>query len=530
MGMIFLPVVQRELRVGARKRKTYFARLAGAFIPIAVGTWLGFINHNRPPQNLGRELFGWMGFLIFLFAFFAGARFTADCLSEEKREGTLGLLFLTDLKSMDIILGKLAATSLSAFYGLLAFFPIAAICLLLGGVSYSEFWRVVLVGCNLVFFSLAAGMVSSAICQDDRRSAVLTVAIMIFFTVASPIIGFASARALNFKEQFVYICPVAGCFLTPDSEYKGHELTFWINQGCTFLIGLTFLHLAGRWIKLSWLAESRKIVSRSPIASTLNKSSSLVRRRKKFLEINPFLWLVARSPRPAVMAWVTLGVCAGLWIWGYSAWNDWANSGTYLFTAVILHTLYRFAIATEACRRFVADRRSGALELLLSSPLTVKQLVQGQLLGLVAIYGGPILVILGFDLIFYFFGLSDSQWLDRPYWTLLCLGGIFIFLLDLVTISVVSMWHGMTHSKANRAAGSSFAKIMIFPGIVFALIYTIGGVMFPGAEFLNEKATLFLWFAMGILNDLLFLGWALSRLYSRFRIQATIPLNAAKAS
>jgi hypothetical protein len=59
---------------------------------------------------------------------------TADCISSEKREGTLGLLFLTDLKGYSVILGKMLATSLNSFYALTAIFPVLAIPLLLGGI------------------------------------------------------------------------------------------------------------------------------------------------------------------------------------------------------------------------------------------------------------------------------------------------------------------------------------------------------------------------------------------------------------
>ncbi|HQU46125.1 MAG TPA: hypothetical protein PK867_25150, partial [Pirellulales bacterium] len=41
---------------------------------------------------------------------------TADCISSERREGTLGLLFLTDLRGHDVVLGKLVVAGLGAFY------------------------------------------------------------------------------------------------------------------------------------------------------------------------------------------------------------------------------------------------------------------------------------------------------------------------------------------------------------------------------------------------------------------------------
>src|SRR5207249_5364389 len=121
---------------------------------------------RNTPGVLGMALFVSMSILMNFYALLIGVLRTADCLSEEKREGTLGLLFLTDLKGYDIVLGKLAATSLNAFYGMLAIFPVMAIPLLAGGVTGTEFWRVALVSANNLLFSLAVGIFCSAISKD----------------------------------------------------------------------------------------------------------------------------------------------------------------------------------------------------------------------------------------------------------------------------------------------------------------------------------------------------------------------------
>ena len=97
------------------------------------------------PAELAQRLFLAFGILALGFCLLAGIFLTADCLSEEKRDGTLGLLFLTDLRGYDVVLGKLIATSVHAVYGLLAIFPVLALPLLMGGVTGGEFWRVVLV-------------------------------------------------------------------------------------------------------------------------------------------------------------------------------------------------------------------------------------------------------------------------------------------------------------------------------------------------------------------------------------------------
>ena len=99
---------------------------------------------------------------------------TADCISEEKRDGTIGLLFLTELHGYDFVLGKFIARSLNAFYGLLALLPVIAISLLFGGLTGAEFWRIALALLNTLFVSLAVGMCISASNRDARVTMGLT--------------------------------------------------------------------------------------------------------------------------------------------------------------------------------------------------------------------------------------------------------------------------------------------------------------------------------------------------------------------
>ncbi len=71
-----------------------------------------------------------------------GFRGSIDCLSAERRNGTLGLLLLTRLRGLDIVLGKLAGSSLSGLLQLVAILPILFFSMFLGGVRGDEFARV----------------------------------------------------------------------------------------------------------------------------------------------------------------------------------------------------------------------------------------------------------------------------------------------------------------------------------------------------------------------------------------------------
>lgn len=113
-AMTFLPIVERELRVAARNRATSRGRVA---VVLIAGVMVSFmlLTAGAGARNAGGGMFQFLSVLAFLYCLFEGTRLTADCLSEEKREGTIGLLFLTDLKGYDVVLGKLVSTSLRSF-------------------------------------------------------------------------------------------------------------------------------------------------------------------------------------------------------------------------------------------------------------------------------------------------------------------------------------------------------------------------------------------------------------------------------
>src|SRR5438270_3279547 len=114
--MTFLPIVGRELRVASRRRGTYWVRALAALGAIVLGALVYFSTRDEHPHEFGQRLFGLLAGLSIFYCLTAGVRTTAACLSEEKREGTLGLLFLTYLKGYDVVVGNLAATSLNLFY------------------------------------------------------------------------------------------------------------------------------------------------------------------------------------------------------------------------------------------------------------------------------------------------------------------------------------------------------------------------------------------------------------------------------
>src|SRR5204862_7296570 len=187
--MTFLPIVDRELRVTARRRSIYRVRLAVALTAMVVAGFILLVNLGAPQHQLGRHVFVGLSVLCMIYCLFSGRISTADCLSSEKREGTLGLLFLTDLRGYDVVIGKMAANSINAFYGILAVLPIFGVPLLMGGITLGEFGRMALLAVNALFFSLSLGICMSAFSRSGRKSATMTFLLLLLIAGVLPAIG-----------------------------------------------------------------------------------------------------------------------------------------------------------------------------------------------------------------------------------------------------------------------------------------------------------------------------------------------------
>ena len=538
--MTFLPIVERELRVASRRRSTYLGRVAGALVPLGVGGWIMLMMKNEPPAELGQVLFIALSIILFLYSLAAGARITADCLSEEKREGTLGLLFLTDLKGYDIVSGKLVANSLNTFYGLLGTFPVLAIALLMGGVSVAEFWRVTLVAANLLFLSLAIGMFTSAICRDERKAMSFAFLLLLLILGATPSIelGFQIAENGRRVNTALFMpSPAYACFSAFRERLGLKPQDFWVPVLLTHLYGWVFLALASFIVPRSWQdkAAQRPLAFRGfwrLIFRTNVKAETA--RRTHLLGINPFLWLAARDPLKVVFLWSVIFVMTAFWIWGWWKWpKDWLEIPNYIFTAVILHSVLKFWLASEACYRFVEDRKNGALELLLSTPMSVEEILRGQRLALFRQFAGPTLYILAADFLFMMVGLNDRQ-LNRgeeySFWIMLWAAGMTVFVMDLFALSWVSMWVGLSSKQANRAANAAIARILILPWMVFFFSMTLfATISFFARIRPDEHLVLLFWFVLCVVNNLIFVSWAKKNLRGRLREMATQRF-AAKSS
>jgi hypothetical protein len=524
--MTFLPIVGRELRVAARQRTTYWVRLGIASAAIAVGVMVFVLAVSLPPAQCGRQIFNWLAGSMLGYCLAYGRRATADCLSQEKREGTLGLLFLTDLKGHDVVLGKLVATSLRGFYGLLAVFPVLAVPLLLGGTSNGEFWRVVLVLMDTFLFSLAIGMLGSALSRDLQRAMAANVALLLFFMAAPAACMYALlyfAPRLGQLSQLLFSCPVYAFYLCDDGRYgMAPDHFLWsvaVIHGLTWLLVLT----AGWIVPHAWQDQPSRAEPRLWRdlwhAWSYGPAAGKTAYRKKALDANAFYWLAARARFKPVHVWTFL-VCMGIWwlVCRAIAGNVWLDPPVAILTAVMLNFTFKVWLAIEAGRQLAEDRRTGAYELLLSVPLTVHDIVRGQLRALRRQFLLPLVVVLGVGVLLMM-GVQRRApgWENQAPW----LAGLIMLLADLAALSWVGMWRALVARSHTLATVNTVTRVLILPWVLFGVVVGAGNVWYglvlgknwsPGWQFY-----LVLWIGLGLAADLVYGLTAWWELRTRFR-------------
>ena len=522
--MTLLPIVARELRTAARKRDHYRVRFATGLVSILIGAWILVAMRHAPPQVVGKSLFGTLAILSFLYCLSSGVRITSDCLSEEKRDGTLGLLFLTDLKGYDVVLGKLVATSLHAIYGLFAFFPILGISLLLGGVGGGEFARALLVAVTLQFFSLAVGLFASAVCTAERKAMAMTILILLGLSFGPPLLGVAFGDS-NVSDHMGSLIPspLYNFRVAMDDVTRNRPDHFWISLCVTQLYAWGFLLAACRIVPHAW--QDRARVTESAAGTRAEPNSIAGAERSRLLAINPFFWLSARGRFKGILIWVALfaGALLWLWLWAESR-GGWLDETTFVMTSFLAHLLLKFWIAAEACRRFSEDRHNGALELLLCTPLSIGEILRGQQLALLRQFGGPVMAVLLADVAFLVLGMERIHGApaSRTMWLMTYGSGIVMFLLDLWALSWLSMWLGLSSAKGLRAVVAAFWRILILPWLIFGLSMTFFGLLLfrAGPPLFPEMVVPLYWLAVGVIIDLMF-GWSARRkLHEQFRLAA----------
>lgn len=456
-----LPVVARELRVASKRRFTYRLRWCVA-LAIAAAMMIGSLILPGASLVYGRVMFWFTAGVMLLVCAGAGLLLTADSLSREKREGTLGLLFLTRLGGADIVLGKLAAAVVTGGSVAIAAMPFLAFSLCLGGVMARELMLMGLLLVLLLAYSLALGICISTFFRREGVVSALFCALMFAPLAALP---FVYLRWGTIPELWGLVNPFFPALVVMDLDRNilprefARKAVIWQGLATMALVAVSC-------VSLPWLTRARVSFSRERSIKTLAALRRIERRG--IMEANPVLWLSQRQNRPLTL----LFLCVGMWFAaGFATKSAFVSEVMFVLALAILP---KWFVLWQSSGMMADERQSGFLEALLTTPITAGEALQGKARAIKR----QIAPALVFALVAQW--ATSTKWWGQegtiPISSTLLFAGMLTLLVDVHTIVWVGMWQGLAARDRRRALVRAllwgFAAPWI-PGLLLGGIFTL---------------------------------------------------------
>jgi ABC-type transport system involved in multi-copper enzyme maturation permease subunit len=190
------PIFTREAAIAPRRASFYAARtlFAAALFAIILTSWQLLVGSQRI-ENVGD--LAWFGAAAFQIlaplqlavALPFSALLVASAVALEKDRKTLDLLLLTNLSNSELVLGKLLAGMLLVVVVIIAAWPLMMIVSLLGGVSSSQAVRVQAV---TLVSSLAAGSLGSTLAlwrEKTFQALAMTLLVIVLWLVGWEVVS-----------------------------------------------------------------------------------------------------------------------------------------------------------------------------------------------------------------------------------------------------------------------------------------------------------------------------------------------------
>jgi hypothetical protein len=494
------PLVERELRAGARRPLFFWLRgllalaagfqgyeLLGRFVmapPPAPGMpWTGpsgiFIN--------GATLLHQMSWLLFL-ATLLMSLVSADSITRERREGTLGLLLLTDLTPREIVWGKMLSCGLTTFLVLLGSLPALMFPVLAGGVTGSEAALTGLGLLNTLFVVLAAGLWMSTVFHERRYAVPATLGLVAALAFGPEVLGgsYFGAGAVPLSRLF----GLAGWMTAAQMAFP-FKLLFVVWFIVMNAAGWLFLWRAGATLAASWQDQPHKQVhepepteawpSQAPApplvegaAPTLEPATALARASwltdPRPWDADPIRWRVERLGSVEGLLWLAValnflaqfGTLGSILTFGAGPADTW---GLLSFVGMAVILFSGGLIAWAGARFFQDSRQQQDLELLLTTPLGSRHILGGQWRVLRRALTWPLGVVLvvalpaGISLLYNY-----VNGYHREFWTLL---QPFLIAVNLVLEAMALCWVGMRFGLHGRnaitAVAGTVALVQLLP-------------------------------------------------------------------
>jgi len=415
--MVLPTLIGREMRSAARQPFSYHLRVLGAGTLLTVG--IVVVAEGRGELDKGGPLFARLHATLLAAIWCLVPLLTADCISRERREHTLPLLFLTPLKPWQIVLAKGMTQGLRALTLWLALLPVLAIPFIAGGVGWREGLLSVLLGFGSICLAMGAGLLASTGSPVRLRSLTLAACLAsVFFLGFLMELGFlasgggvtlpfAYSRPMSSSERFGFGLQLAldsgACwqfflgsalqpwlvrsgYVTPAAPL-GTNLPLLLNFGIVTLTGvfglLLLIGLAAWNVRRVWHENppsGRAMRLQGWLFQPLYFKATFQRWMRFEMNHNPIGWLQHRTWSARLVTWIWFAVFAC--IYSTLLGNVWVYQQAFHPIQSFLAWSLVVCVAIGSAGSFRRERETGLLELLIVSPVREWQIIAGRLRGI----------------------------------------------------------------------------------------------------------------------------------------------------
>ncbi len=475
--MLIGPVFQREIITTPRGLRFYLTRAGyvAALFGLVFTAWLILFGSKQQSglgdlARFGSAIFTVIAPLQLAMAVAFSALLTAASVAQEKDRRTLDLLLMTNLSNTELVLGKLLASMLGVIVPAVAAIALLMLITLLGGVSYQQVFRVVAVTFGTAAVAGSLGSTIALWRERTFQSLALTTLLLVLWLMGGELLASGlfgeSMGSLSAEHWAVAVSPLRAIFAAiRPLENLGVDAAWWQTPVNGFFLFSTLATLLLNFWAIArvrvWnpTQEVQKRLT-TDAASTLASSQ-----QKKSRQVwdNPILWreictwaygkkiIVVRLAYLVIFA-----ICAAALISALgNTEGNLARSATRVSAAaqplVPLIVLGLILVNALAVTSLTNERDLRALDLLLVTDLTPKEIIFGKLGGV--FYNSKEMILLPM-------GLCVLLWY-RDHLTTENL--VFLTLAMLVMNAFVAMLGvhiGMIYSESRTAVGVSLSTVL----------------------------------------------------------------------
>ncbi len=511
---VLSPLIERELRAGARRPSFAWMRcvlaLAAGFqacellerhtvaplpnAPVLMAAGPG-------PAMTGAAVLHEMSWLLFLATLLMGL-LTADSITRERREGTLGFLLLTDLTPAQIVYGKMLSCGLTSFLALLGCLPALMLPVLAGGVTGSQAALTGIALLNTLFVSLTAGLWMSTLFRARAHAIAATLGLVAALAFGPQLLGttILGRAALPTFQLF----GLAGwAAVAPLPPLRNPLFIGWF--AATHTLGWLLLRRAAATLKATWQDQPLKhfrepepteegaapaLAEAATGDRTAGPQRAAVLPRSSWLtdprpwDADPIRWRVERLGSVEGLVWLAMalnffaqfGTLGSIFPKSAAGVDSW---GLLSFVGMVVILFSGGLLAWAGARFFQDARRQQDFELLLTTPLGGRNILAGQWQILRRALAGPVGLILllalpsGLSLLYDYLNGYGTDWtLVQPFLIAVNL------VLEAFTLCWVGMWFGLRGRNPMTAVTGTVGLVQLLP-LAAAVALTWAWVWLP---------------------------------------------------